>query len=162
MAQGSAPVYLASVILFLGVLPVISIVAEVALGQADVLLLVGKWFVFWAVGVRLGVAGLRQMVNPEFTAKEIFELDDTGVHRIVVELGFANLAMGIVGLATLLRPGWLAPAGLAGAIYYALAGLQHARNGRRNAKENVALVSDLLIALVLAAWFVLAVVLGRG
>jgi hypothetical protein len=32
--------------------------------------LVGKWFVFWAaVGVRLGLAGLRQILQPSFTAE---------------------------------------------------------------------------------------------
>ena len=35
------------------------------------LCLVGRWFVFWAVGVRLSLAGLRQFLQPAFTARQI-------------------------------------------------------------------------------------------
>jgi hypothetical protein len=38
--------------------------------------LAGKWFIFWAVGLRLFIAGLRQVINPSFTAKDIFHIDN--------------------------------------------------------------------------------------
>lgn len=37
----------------------------------DILPLIGKWFVFWTVGVRLFTAGLRQIWRPQFTAQKI-------------------------------------------------------------------------------------------
>jgi hypothetical protein len=77
---GGIVMYLAVVVLLMGVLPAVSIVAEAALshGGADLTLLIGKWFVFWSVGVRLILAGLRQTANPSFTAESIFEVRDKG------------------------------------------------------------------------------------
>jgi hypothetical protein len=40
--------------------------------------IIGKWFLFWAVGMRLFVAGCRQIINPAFTAREIFHIKDAG------------------------------------------------------------------------------------
>jgi hypothetical protein len=37
----------------------------------DLWLLLGRWFVFWAVGVRLLTAGIRQIAQPRFTAETI-------------------------------------------------------------------------------------------
>jgi hypothetical protein len=38
----------------------------------SMIFLVGHWFVFWGVGIRLGLAGLRQFLQPSFTARDIF------------------------------------------------------------------------------------------
>ena len=38
------------------------------LGGGGLMPLVGKWFVFWAVGARLFIAGIRQVIQPAFTA----------------------------------------------------------------------------------------------
>ena len=55
--------YLVSVILLLLVFPAGSVAVEDLAhgGNADLLHLVGKWFVFWGAGVRLFIAGLRQV-----------------------------------------------------------------------------------------------------
>jgi hypothetical protein len=95
--------YFASVILLLFVLPVVSISAETLLSHhAMSMVLVGKWFVFWGAGIRLLLAGIRQVLQPRFTAEEIFGVHDTGSFAIVREVGFANLSMGFLGLCTLL------------------------------------------------------------
>ena len=77
--------YLVIVILLLLVLPAASVIIDVLGkgGAADVILLVGKWFVFWPVGVRLFIAGLRQVVQPQFTAEEIFASQDPVVRRFI-------------------------------------------------------------------------------
>jgi hypothetical protein len=148
--------YLTVVILLMGALPVVSIVAESALfhGGADLVLLVGKWFVFWPVGIRLILAGLRQTTNPSFTAGSIFGVKDKGAHPIVRELGFGNLSIGLVGSCSVIIPGWITPAAVAGGLFYGLAGVQHLTKGDRNAKETIAMVSDLLAFLVLAVFLV--------
>jgi len=100
--------YFASVILLLVVLPIVSIAAEAALSHhAMNMALVGRWFVFWGVGVRLFLAGVRQVVQPRFTAEEIFGIHDTGSFAIVREVGFANLSMGFLGVLHS-ASGWLA------------------------------------------------------
>jgi hypothetical protein len=96
-----------------------------------------------------------QTVRPQFTAQSIFGIKDSGAKDsgalgIVREVGFGNLAMGTLGLASLVKPEWTLPAAIVGGLYYGLAGLGHAGRPERNFKEQIALVSDLLIFLLLA------------
>lgn len=144
--------YRAVVVLLMGVLPLGSILVEFGLhpAGADGVALVGKWFVFWSVGVRLLLAGLRQIVNPAFTAETIFAVKDRAAFIIVQELGFGNLSIGLVAALTLIQPQWIVPAALAGGLFYGLAGFRHLAKGDRNANENIAMVSDLFIFIVLA------------
>jgi uncharacterized membrane protein len=146
----SARTYLTTVVLLLVVLPVACVLLEASRGASDLPVLIGKWFVFWGIGVRLFLAGLRQMFQPAFTAATIFEISDTGAHAIVRELGFANVAMGTLGLASLADGAWLAPSALVGGLYYGLAGIGHIARQRRNVIEQTALISDLLIFALLA------------
>jgi hypothetical protein len=73
--------YLRSVVVLLAVLPAMSVVLEAVLAPhgLGVMGLIGKWFVFWACGLRLLLAGIRQVVQPRFTAAEIFDLDSVKV-----------------------------------------------------------------------------------
>lgn len=145
--------YLVSVLLLLLVLPAVSAVLEAALAShaASIPALVGKWYVFWACGVRLLLAGIRQVSQPRFTAAEIFDCDDLKAFPMVREIGFGNLAMGTLGVCTIFRHDWLIPAAIVGGLYYGLAGLGHALREKRNAKETVAMVSDGFAFLVLLA-----------
>jgi hypothetical protein len=148
--------YLAVIILLMGVLPVASILVEhfgVA-GGVDWWTLIGKWFVFWAVGVRLATAGIRQIVQPAFTAEAIFEIRDSRALIVVQELGFANLAMGLLAVVTLAAPQWTAAAALAGAVFYGLAGARHVIKGGLNRNETIATVSDIFLFVVLAGYLV--------
>jgi hypothetical protein len=146
--------YVVFVVLLLFVLPSGCVAVEALWrhGEADIVLLIGKWFVFWAVGVRLFIAGVRQVVQPQFTAESIFDAKDEASSAIVREIGFSNLAMGVLGLLTLVRPSWLVPGAIVGGLFYGLAGLGHAARGKRNSKEQVALVSDLLMFVLLGAF----------
>lgn len=153
--------YFVVIALFMLILPLASIAAEYSWlhTSTDLVMLTGKWFAFWGVGMRLGLAGVRQAFNPAFTARDIFEIDDERVNPIVRELGFANLSLGLLGLLALL-PGWAAPAALAGGLFFALAGWKHVTASERNMTRTVAMVSDLFIALVLGGF--LALVAMRG
>ena len=145
--------YLVSIILLLFVLPTACVVVDVLwAGGADLLLLIGKWFVFWAVGVRLFIAGLRQVVQPRFTSESIFESKDPAAFAIVREVGFGNLSMGTLGLASLAKSGFLVPAALVGGLYYGLAGAGHLLRGGRNFAGQTAMISDLFMFVVLAVF----------
>jgi hypothetical protein len=108
--------YVAIVIALLLALPLISIVAQIvltdqsALHGAAYLALVAKWYVFWAVGARLSLAGLRQIIQPRYTAETILGLKGAESLFFVRELGFANVSMGSVGVVSLAAPSWLTPA----------------------------------------------------
>ena len=148
--------YVPMVIALMLVLPLISIVAQLmltdhsALAAASNLAIVAKWYVFWAVGVRLSLAGLRQIFQPRYTAETILGLKGAESLFFVRELGFANVSMGCIGLVSLFAPPWVPAAALVGALYYGLAGINHCLHRARNKLQNVALVSDLFAALVLA------------
>jgi hypothetical protein len=144
--------YFIFVVLLMFVLPVASIATEVLWFRDDagLMFLIGKWFVFWTVGVRLLLAGIRQVVQPRFTAESIFDVKDPAANAMVREIGFGNLAMGTVGLGSLAQPAWLVPAAIVGGLYYGLAGAGHVFRSDRNFNEQTALVSDLMIFVVLA------------
>lgn len=108
-----------------------------------------RWFVFWPVGVRLTLAGVRQVINPSYTAHTLLGLEGEDVLFVVRELGFANLGLGIVGIVAIAQTGWVAPAALAGAIFYTLAGLNHLRDKQRTRLQTTAMVSNLFVAIVL-------------
>jgi len=144
--------YFAVVALFMLVLPVGSICLGIfAFGAAWSAILVAKWFVLWSIGARLSLAGVRQIIQPRYTATVILSLKHDESLVLVRELGFANVALGLVGLACWLFPAWIPAAALAGAVFYCLAGFGHLLQPHRNKFENLAMVSDLFVGLVLAA-----------
>ena len=150
--------YIILVILTMFVFPFASILVEwfVLKSQAGIVPLVGSTFVFWAVGIRLGLAGLRQALNPKFTAKQILGVDDDGSLQIVQELGFANLSIGVIGIAPLFNGSWVIPAAIAGCLFYGLAGVRHIVKKDKNALELTATISDLFASLILLGYLILA------
>lgn len=108
-----------------------------------------KWFVFWAVGVRLLIAGLRQIIQPRFTAEVVLGINSQDSKLLVRELGFVNTAIGCIAAGSLMSPGWLMPAALAGSVCYGLAGVNHFLHKARNRNESAAMVSDVVVAVVL-------------
>jgi hypothetical protein len=143
--------YVAVVIGLMLIFPIASIVLDFFMhghGALDVAI-VGKWFVFWAVGVRLLLAGLRQIVQPRYTAETILGVKSPDAMLIVRELGFANTAIGSAGIGTLIFASWTLPLALIGAIFYGLAGINHMTHKPRNKLQNTAMISDLFAAAIL-------------
>lgn len=152
------PVYVAIVILSMVICPALSVAIEAAASHpaVGIFVLTAKWFVFWAVGVRLFGAGVRQVLQPQFTAVEIFDIRDPASYPIVREVGFGNLSMGTLGICSLFHPGWLVPAAVVGGLYYGLAGLLHLVRKDKNVLEQTATISDAF------AFLVLLIVVVRG
>ena len=137
--------YELSVIAFFIVCPFISIVIERDLSNSVFL----KWFVFYSIGLRLLSAGIKQVLSPGFTAKEIFEINDLKSHPIILELGFSNICLGLLGVCSLAIHEFRLAAAFAGGIYYGLAGSMHLFRKNKNNTELFAMVSDLYIFIVL-------------
>jgi hypothetical protein len=145
--------YIAIVVLTMLILPACSVMITRAGDPSTAWIdLVGLWFVVWAVGVRLGLAGARQILRPEFTARDIFKLEGDRPLVIVRELGFANLAIGVVGVLAALIPSFVLPAAIYATIFYAAAGAMHVAEPRRGRNETVAMLSDLFAALALGGF----------
>ena len=146
--------YIVLVLLVMLFLPLFSVVHELYFhgNHAGLLLLVGKWYVFWGVGVRLASAGIRQSLNPRYTAETLLGLKTSEPWFVVRELGFANIAIGVVALGSILTRNWVTPSALAGAAFYGLAGINHLVARNRNRLQNVTLLSDLFACGILCTY----------
>lgn len=151
--------YLAVVVLLTVVFPAASAVAEYFLRGASngFTFVIGKWFIFWAVGIRLLLAGIRQILNPAFTARAIFDIDHEPSLAIVRELGFANLCGGLVGVISLVLPGWRLVSAFASGLYFGIAGINHCVKKAATLNETVATISDLFIFAALAAYVAMTI-----
>ena len=146
--------YYASVLLLTLILPLGSVYVDQSLAHNDlpVLLLAGKWWAFWAGGVRLFIAGVRQQVQPRFTSQTIFGIESDDPLPFIRELGMANCATGVLGMMAAFVPAFVLPAAIVSGLYYLQAGIGHVRHGGRNLQRNVAMVSDLYVAAALLGY----------
>jgi hypothetical protein len=153
LAEGQF-MYFLSVLLLMFVLPTGSVFAEHAIyhSAAPLMLLVGKWFVFWGAGVRLTIAGLRQNFQPRFTSEHIFGIKGDDPLPFVRELGVANFATGMVGLLSYIRPDFILPVAISAAIFYGIAGVRHVMHGAQTFNERTAMISDLAISAIYIAY----------
>lgn len=154
--------YFIPILLLMIVLPVGSILVEWATSPITppLMPLVGKWFVFWAGGVRLLAAGIKQFLQPQFTAHQIFKMKTDEALPVVRELGVANFAFGVLGVSSLWAPSFVLPVAIAATIFYGVAGAQHVTQKDKPSNESLAMATDILAFLVLAA-YVLYVWLGQ-
>lgn len=130
-------------------LPLASVAIDSWITHGPLLWLIGKWFVFWAAGARLLLAGIRQYLQPAFTSRDIMGIDSAEVHILVRELGGANIATGALGLASLAMPTFVLPVAIGSGIFYTVAGIEHVRSQHRGRNETVAMISDFFAAFVL-------------
>jgi hypothetical protein len=148
--------YLLIVLLLMFIFPCLASIIEIYLCKQPVSFIAtgGKWFIFFAIGVRLFTAGLKQTITPSFTAESIFHLKEKESFVIVKELGFANICFGITGLVSLFITSWRIPAACIGGLFYGIAGINHIIRKPVSANEWIALVSDVFIFLVMAVYVV--------
>ncbi|TAL76782.1 MAG: hypothetical protein EPN75_13835 [Beijerinckiaceae bacterium] len=150
--------YILIILLTMAVLPIVSISLDHAFHPAmPIVIQIARWFVFWAAGVRLGLAGVRQLVQPSFTAEHIFHISSDEALPLVRELGVANISIAVVALLSLAISTFVIPAALYAVIFYGIAGIRHVAEQNRSFNENIAMASDLyisvlFIAILVAIW----------
>jgi hypothetical protein len=154
-------VHLVVVLLTMLILP-LGCVAWGLRSGGDLLALTGQWFLFWGAGVRLAIAGLRQVFAPRLTLEGIFGLQEPRAWPLVQELGFWNTSIGLLCMVSLVQPGWRLPLAFASGLFYGLAGLKHVTASDRSFEANTAMVSDLAIAVVLLGYALLTLRTGRA
>ena len=140
-----------SVILSFIIVPLTAISVETLVFDSSLRLpaIALKWFVFCGIGLRLGMAGIKQIITPQFTAKEIFKIQNDDILPIISELGFANVCFSVIAIISLFVPSFRIPAAIAGGLYFGLAGLLHITKSLDSKNEVFALVSDIFIFLVI-------------
>jgi hypothetical protein len=144
-----------SVCLFFLILPFTAILLEEYNNEEPFITIAFKWFVFSGIGLRLGSAGLKQVIQPHFTVKEIFNSDCDAAAPIVRELGFANICFGVIALISLFEPTFRIPAAIAGGLYFGLAGMLHVFKQKDSENEMFAMISDFFIFLILLILLIL-------
>lgn len=149
--------YLYSVIFLMLVFPLVSVVIDFWSSPQQTIwwVTVGKWFIFWAVGLRLLFAGIRQIVNPAFTAENIFHFKSKETHLIIQELGFANVCLGMLSVVSLFVSEWRTAAASAGGLFFGIAGINHIIKKPVSKNEVVALISDIFIFFVMLSYLFL-------
>lgn len=155
--------YIASVLLLSFLLPAGSAWVEHSYFHATAPLatLAIKWFVFWASGARLVIAGLRQQIRPRLTSQGIFGIASDDPLPFVRELGVANFTNGFIAVLSLWRPDFLLPAAIVAAVFYTLAGVWHIFHGHITFNRAFTLVSDLVLG-GLFGWIAWTVVMNEG
>jgi hypothetical protein len=147
--------YTYSTILLMLILPLVSIVIEfIFFKNGNLMFLVGKWFIFWSIGIRLFTAGFKQATNPAFTLENIFDIQNKESQVVVRELGFANICMGFLGIISLFIEQFRLSAAITGGLYFGLTGLLHVFKKRDNKNETFAMVSDLFIFILMLVFVI--------
>jgi len=135
-------------------LPAIGTIIEMWVNRETPLdfILLGKWFIFSAIGLRLFIAGIRQITRPGFTAKEIFQMKTGESYPVIRELGLANLCFGLIGIISLFLPSWRIVSAFGSGLYFGLAGIMHLTRKPADINGRFALVTDLIIFIILLAY----------
>jgi hypothetical protein len=147
-------------ILLLIIFPITSIISEVIIEkESQDWMLIGKWFIFWAVGIRLFTAGIRQSSNPEFTATRIFHMKSAESFVVIRELGFANIALGVMGILSVINNNWRLLAAIIGGIFFGLAGIQHLFKKAESRNEVIAMIYDVTVFAVLLIYVIFTIII---
>jgi hypothetical protein len=142
--------YLLMNVFLLFIFPVLSIISECIIEKESLdWALVGKWFIFWAIGIRLFTAGIKQSSNPEFTATRIFHMKTSESFVVIRELGFANIALGVMGILSVINGNWRILAAVIGGLFFGLAGIQHLFKKPDSRNELIAMMYDLTVLVVI-------------
>ncbi|MCL1963700.1 MAG: hypothetical protein FWF69_01385 [Firmicutes bacterium] len=110
-----------------------------------------KWFVFWAIGVRLFTSGLTQVINPAYTSELL--TFDANYMFMIQEHGCANIAIGLLGILSLFSKNFREPAAITAGIYMLGAAILHStRLGTMSGGEFIVLMTDIIIVLIAAVF----------
>jgi hypothetical protein len=147
--------YIAVVLLQTVILPLAFGLGQLAVQGGEPIPVIGSWFLFWGVGTRLLLAGVHQVLKPEYTVQGILGASNADAAHIAQELGFANICMGLAAVVAFARPEWWVVGAIPGGLFLLLAGLRHVAKPGKDREELVATWTDLLVGavmVVLVVW----------
>lgn len=112
-------------ILVLTALPLVSLIIEHKINDVEIQAgLVGKWFVFWTVGIRLLIGGVVQILAALRQGNTILLRSNAGsdTRKIV---GIVKMALAVLGFLCIINDKWSLLAAVTAGFYIGLAGFQH-------------------------------------
>jgi len=104
-----------------------------------------KWFIFWGVGIHLFFKGIKLASAPQFTGLSLSSFKNSERYLLLLELGFANMALGSMGILSVINDQWRLIAAIAAAIYFGLADMLRLLKKPGGRHELVALLYNLLV-----------------
>jgi hypothetical protein len=147
-------------LLLLFILPLLSIIGAIIFeNDPSGWPLIGKWFIFWTVGLRLFTAGIKQASNPEFTGTHIFQMKTGEGFVVIRELGFANISLGVMGILSVINDNWRVLAAISGGLFFGLAGIQHLFKKPDTQNEWIAILGDFFVFVMAALYLVFTLIM---
>ncbi|HTE28416.1 hypothetical protein [Flavitalea sp.] len=139
--------------ILLTALPVLSVACEHHFGQAALTgTLIGKWFAFWAIGIRLLVAGFMQLTRKSNSRNHLSAREDSGMVKKAT--GVANLVLSALGFLCVASSEGSLLAAITVGVYLGLAGLQHDFKKPATASGWISLIYDFIVFSVIATCLV--------
>ncbi len=142
-------------IALLAVLPIAAALLESRIDQVDLSWPnYWKWFIFWGVGIRLFFKGIKLASTPQFAGLSLSSFKNRESYLLLLELGFANMALGSMGILSVINDQWRFIAAIAGAIYFGLTDMLRLSKKTDGRHERVALIYNILVFSGLVAFMV--------
>ncbi len=107
--------------------------------------LIGKWFIFWGLGVYLLASGIVHMVRPLADLNRFYGSKDQVARGMVRKLGIAKITMGVAGILSLFNGQLLEITALMTVVYFGMTTLWYFLRKADPAYEAFTLVSDLML-----------------
>lgn len=124
---------------------------QVANEKIEIAVIIFKWILFWSVGIRSVSAGLVQLIYPQYTAQNIFELSTgTEFYIFIRELGVANFAIGATAIIAVKLRNWRIPAAFISWIFNCFLSINHILHFQAGANELASLGADLFVVVMLS------------
>ncbi|PVD52239.1 hypothetical protein DC498_10980 [Terrimonas sp.] len=153
MSHRHTQIILADIFL-LTALPVLSVIAEHQFHHTDVnTILVGRWFIFWTVGIRLLVAGFTQVITAHRQGNTILlRGDPNGDTRKII--GLVKILLAGLGFLCMINNEWSLLAAITVGLYIGLAGFQHDFKKPITWEDWIYMIYDLLVFLMITCCLV--------
>jgi len=140
--------------LLLAILPLLSAAAEHHFVHASIsIILLGKWFMFWTIGIRLLIKGFVQVIRSRRNGNSsLLSKDETW--EVAKILGLAKMALAGMGFLCVVNDQWSLLATITVGVYLGLTGFQHdfkrpsTTTGWMNMSYDVLVFSVIAVCLV--------------
>jgi hypothetical protein len=134
----------------LTVLPMLSVACEHHIAKTAVTgTLIGKWLLFWAVGIRLIAAGTIQITTSmPANVGLLSNREDSNTVRKAT--GIANIVLAGMSFLCVANDGWSQLAAITVGVYVGLAGMQHDFKTPADTNAWINMVYDFVVFAVVA------------
>ena len=113
-----------------------------------------KWFIFWGLGIRLFFKGIKLASTPQYTGLSLSSFKNRESYLLLLELGFACMALGSMGILSVINDQWRLIAAIGGAIYFGLSDMLRVIKKPGGRHELVALIYNIVVLVGLAGYLI--------